>query len=64
MSIMGKQFLSARKLSSFEALVQVVIENPFGGTSTFSTRLMSQMIRYRNRDKGVNIKLGNPMTKS
>jgi hypothetical protein len=26
------------------------------------TRLMSQMIRYRNRDKGVSIKLENPMT--
>jgi hypothetical protein len=25
---------------------------------------MSQMIRYRNRDKGVSIKLGNPMTES
>jgi hypothetical protein len=28
------------------------------------TRLMSQMIRYRNRDKGVSIKLENPMTES
>jgi hypothetical protein len=25
---------------------------------------MSQMIRYRNGDKGVSIKLGNPMTES
>jgi hypothetical protein len=25
---------------------------------------MSQMIRYRNRDKGVSINLGNPMTES
>jgi hypothetical protein len=25
---------------------------------------MSQMIKYRNRDKGVSIKLGNPMTES
>jgi hypothetical protein len=25
---------------------------------------MSQMIRQRNRDKGVSIKLGNPMTES
>jgi hypothetical protein len=25
---------------------------------------MSQMIKYRNRDKGVGIKLGNPMTES
>jgi hypothetical protein len=25
---------------------------------------MFQMIRYRNRDKGVSIKLGNPMTES
>jgi hypothetical protein len=28
------------------------------------TRLMSEMIRYRNRDKGISIKLGNPMTES
>jgi hypothetical protein len=28
------------------------------------TRFMSQMIRYRNRDKGVSIKLGNPMSDS
>jgi hypothetical protein len=27
-------------------------------------RLMSQVIKYRNRDKGVSIKLGNPMTES
>jgi hypothetical protein len=27
-------------------------------------RLMSQMIRYRNRDKGLSIKLGDPMTES
>jgi hypothetical protein len=27
-------------------------------------RLMSQMIRYRNRGKGVSIKLGDPMTDS
>jgi hypothetical protein len=32
---MRKQFLNARKLNSFGALVQVVRENPFGGTSTF-----------------------------
>jgi hypothetical protein len=32
---MGKEFLSARKWNSFGALVQVGIENPFGGTSTF-----------------------------
>jgi hypothetical protein len=34
---MGKQFLSARKyvFNSLGALVQVVIENRFGGTSTF-----------------------------
>jgi hypothetical protein len=25
---------------------------------------MSQMIKYRNRDKGVSIKLENPMTES
>jgi hypothetical protein len=25
---------------------------------------MSQMIRYRNRDKGISIKLGNPITES
>jgi hypothetical protein len=28
------------------------------------TRLMSQVIKYRNRDKGVSLKLGNPMTEN
>jgi hypothetical protein len=27
-------------------------------------RFMSQMIIYRNRDKGISIKLGDPMTES
>jgi hypothetical protein len=42
------------------------VENPLGEQihlkNNKPTRLMSQMIRYRNRDKRVSIKLGNPMT--
>jgi hypothetical protein len=29
-SILGKEFLSARKLNSFGALLQAVLEKPFG----------------------------------
>jgi hypothetical protein len=36
---MEKQFFSIRKLNSFGALVQVVLENFLGGTSTFSKRI-------------------------
>jgi hypothetical protein len=36
----GKQFLSARKLNSFGELVQVAIENSFGGMSTFSKKII------------------------
>jgi hypothetical protein len=38
--VIGKQFLSARKLNSFGALVQVVIENPFGGTGIFFKKII------------------------
>jgi hypothetical protein len=33
-------------------------------TNKKPTKLMSQIIIYRNRDKGINVKLGNPMTES
>jgi hypothetical protein len=35
---MGQKFLSTRKWNGFGALVQVVIENPYGGTSTLKKR--------------------------
>jgi hypothetical protein len=37
---MGKQFLSARKVNSLGVLVQVVLGNPFGGTNTFSKKII------------------------
>jgi hypothetical protein len=39
---MGKQFLSVKKLNSFGALVQVIIENPFEGTRTFFKKTINQ----------------------